>query len=135
MSNWKILVDRNWNFSLFWMDRNLQFVRPLKFWCLEYAISDGPSHDKSLSSTFCTKISYPPPRISFWAIIKILLKKSSSLCYQSGSKTKNNHESYEIQFGCEKRNFQSKTSNQGELKGFCCSKADVTKIFDYFSQT
>ena len=66
---------------------------------------------------------------------KILIKKSSSLCYQPGSKTNNKYESYEIQYGCEKRNFKSKTSDQGELKSFCCSKADVTKIFDYFSQT
>ena len=41
MNKWQteILVHRNWNFSVFWMDRNLQFVRVLKFWCLEYAIT------------------------------------------------------------------------------------------------
>lgn len=71
----------------------------------------------------------------FMSDFKILIKKSSSLCYQSGSKTNNNYESYEIQYGCEKRNFKSKTSDQGELKSFCCSKNDVTKIFGYFSQT
>ena len=64
-----------------------------------------------------------------------LIKNSASLCYQHAAKTSTQTTSYEVQFGCEKRNFASQISNQRELTGLCCSTSDFARILKYFGQT
>ena len=64
-----------------------------------------------------------------------LAKKSPALCFGPGSKMGNGKESYEIQYGCEKRNVEFGISNQRGLESLCCSKSDLSKIFEYFRET
>ena len=59
--------------------------------------------------------------------ISIFVKKSPSLCL--GPKTINDKASYEVQYGCEKRNFEYEAGN------ICCTTSDISSIHKYFRQT
>ena len=65
----------------------------------------------------------------------ILVKKSRALCFGPGPKRGLEKGSYEIQYGCEHRNVESEISIHRELKSVCCSKSDLSKIFEYFRNT
>ena len=71
----------------------------------------------------------------FLSLFLNLIKNSASLCYQHAAKTSTQTTSYEVQFGCETRNFASQISNQRELTGLCCSTSDFAKILKYFGET
>ena len=84
------------------------------------------AHERRLSTLAVTRLK---------AYFVILVKKSRALCFGPGPKQGLEKGSYEIQYGCEKRNVESELSIHRELKSVCCSKSDLSKIFEYFRNT